>query len=212
VLKRNGLERLSSLEEREPDRRYQRRTPGSLVHLDVKKLGKIGRPGHRVHGDRRTRVRGIGWEFVHVCVDDATRLAYVEVLPDERGATAALFLQRAALWFGRHGVRIKQVMTDNGSGYLSFDFRYVLVQLRAKHIRTRPYRPRTNGKAERFIQTMLREWAYAVPYGHSAQRTTVLAHWLSYYNHERPHGALNDLAPMDKLKALQVNNLVRLDI
>ncbi len=212
MLKRNGLARLSAVEEREPDRRYQRRTPGSLVHLDVKKLGKIGRPGHRVNGDRTTRVRGVGWEFVHVCVDDATRLAYVEVLTDEKGATAAGFLYRASLWFERHGIRIKQVMSDNGSCYLSVDFRLALSQLRARHIRTRPYRPRTNGKAERFIQTMLREWAYVVPYQHSAQRTLVLAHWLAYYNHDRPHGALNDAAPMDRLKSIQLNNLVRLDI
>jgi transposase InsO family protein len=211
LLKRHGLARLSALEEREADRRYQRRKPGSLVHLDVKKLGKIGRPGHRIHGDRRTRVRGIGWEYVHVCVDDATRLAYVEVLGDERGATTAGFLQRAARWFARHGIRLRQVMTDNGGGYLSAFFRFALKELRAGHIRTRPYRPRTNGKAERFIQTMLREWAYVVPYAHSAQRTTVLTHWLSYYNHERPHGALKGQAPMDKLKAIQVNNLVRLD-
>ena len=212
VLKRNGLARLSALDDREPARRYQRITPGSLVHLDVKKLGKIGRPGHRVNGDRRTRSRGVGWEFVHVAVDDATRLAYVEVLDDEQGPTAAAFLLRAALWFERQGVCIKQIMTDNGGGYLSAPFRLALMQLRAGHIRTRPYRPRTNGKAERFIQTMLREWAYAVPYGHSAQRTMVLAHWLAYYNYDRPHGALDDAAPMDRLKSIQMNNLVRLDI
>ena len=211
VLKRNGLARLSALNERPPERRYERRSPGSLVHVDVKKLGKIGRPGHRVHGDTRTRVRGIGWEFVHVCVDDATRLAYVEVLGDERGATAAGFLRRAAAWFARHGIRIRQVMSDNGSGYVSMDFRQAVAQLKAKHIRTRPYCPRTNGKAERFIQTMLREWAYAVPYLHSAQRTTVLAHWLSYYNHERGHGGLNGAAPMERLRFARVNNLVGLD-
>jgi transposase InsO family protein len=221
-LRRIGLGRRGALAPPEPPNRYERKRPGELIHVDVKKLGRISvrGAGHRVTGDRRGQVkvtvdgasrRVTGWEFVHVCVDDATRLAYVEVLADERGHTAAQFLRRAALWFGRHGVRIKQVMTDNGSGYLSFDFRYALLQLRARHIRTRPYRPRTNGKAERFIQTMLREWAYAVPYGHSAQRTTVLAHWLCYYNHDRPHGALNDRAPMDKLKTIQVNNLVRLD-
>ena len=147
-----------------------------------------------------------------MCVDDATRLAYVEVLADERGATTAGFLQRASLWFARYGITIRQVMTDNGGGYVSAFFRFALKQLRARHIRTRPYRPRTNGKAERFIQTMLREWAYVVPYSHSAQRTAVLAHWLCYYNHERPHGGLKAQAPMDKLKAIQVNNLVRLDI
>jgi transposase InsO family protein len=211
VLKRNGLGRLSALDPREDERRYQRRKPGSLVHLDVKKLGKIARPGHRVHGDQSKRVRGVGWEYVHVCVDDATRLAYVEVLSDERGATTAGFLHRAAMWFSRHGIELKQVMTDNGGGYLSAFFRFASKQLRLRHIRTRPYRPRTNGKAERFIQTMLREWAYFMPYAHSAQRTAVLAHWLSYYNHERPHGALKGLAPMDRLKAIQVNNLVRLD-
>ncbi len=212
VLKRRGLARLSALNEREPERRYERRTPGSLVHLDVKKLGKIGRPGHRINGDRTTRMRGIGWEFVHVCVDDATRLAYVEVLPDERALTAAAFLRRAAGWFACHGVRIRQVMTDNGSGYVSRDFAGAVAALRTKHIRTRPYRPRTNGKAERFIQTMLREWAYAIPYAHSAQRTIVLAHWLSFYNHERPHGGLKGGTPLETLAASPVNNLVRLDI
>jgi transposase InsO family protein len=211
VLKRNGLARLSALDERPEPRRYERQTPGSLVHLDVKKLGRIGRAGHRVHGDRRTRVRGIGWEFVHVCVDDATRLAYVEVLSDERGPTAAAFLRRAAQYYARHGIRVRQVMTDNGSGYVSRPFHSAIVELQLRHIRTRPYRPRTNGKAERFIQTMLREWAYAVPYMHSAQRTTVLAHWLSFYNHERPHGGLNGLSPFDRLKAVPVNNLVGLD-
>ncbi len=201
VLKRLGLSRLSALEPPEPVVRYERKRPGELLHIDVKKLGRIGRPGHRINGDRTTRVRGIGWEFVHVCVDDASRLAYVEVLPDEKGPSCAGFLRRAVEWYGRHGVRIQRVMTDNGSAYrwpIGL-FGQVCTTLGIKHIRTATYRPQTNGKAERFIQTMLREWAYAVAYETSRQRTQSLPQWLRYYNRIRPHGSLGGAAPMSRL-------------
>jgi transposase InsO family protein len=210
VCRQAGIGRLPPAAPPEPVCRYERKRPGELVHLDVKKLGRIGRPGHRVHGDRTTRVRGIGWEFVHVCIDDASRVAYVEVLEDERGSTSTAFLRRAAAWFERRGIRIERVMTDNGSGYVSFDFARACAELEARHLRTRPYRPCTNGKAERFIQTLLREWAYAAPYPTSAARTRSLPGFLHRYNHHRPHSALQGAPPMAKLTASQVNDLVSL--
>lgn len=163
VCKRLGLAKLPPLEAPEPANRYERRHPGEMIHIDIKKLGHIGRPGHRVNGDRRTRSRGIGWEFVHVAVDDATRLAYVEILDDEKGATAVGFLRRAVAWFASRGVRVERVMTDNGTCYRSILHRDACRRLELRHVRTRPYRPRTNGKAERFIQTMLRGWALSHP-------------------------------------------------
>ncbi len=213
VLKRNGLSRLKALDPPEPVVRYQWQRPGELLHIDVKKLGCIGRPGHRVNGDRTTRVRGIGWEFVHVCVDDASRLAYVEVLPDERGPSCAGFLRRAIAWYERHGVRVERVMTDNGAAYKSPKglFGQLCIALGIKHIKTKAYRPQTNGKAERFIQTMLREWAYAVSYESSRRRTSVLPKWLRYYNRARPHGSLGGDPPMSRL-ALSQNNLPGLHI
>lgn len=208
ILARAGLNRLKSLEPKEPVVRYERLRAGELIHLDVKKLGRIGRPGHRVNGDRTTRVRGIGWEFVHVCIDDATRLAYVEVLRDERGVTAAAFLRRAAAWYRKHGITVERVMTDNGSGYVSCDFRQACAELAARHIRTRPYRPKTNGKAERFIQSMLREWAYALPYDSSLLRSKALPRWLSFYNRHRPHSGLNGRTPWERLRHGPLNNVV----
>jgi transposase InsO family protein len=206
ILARIGLGRLSRLEPSEPPNRYQRERPGELVHIDVKKLGRIGRPGHRVNGDRRTRSRGIGWEYVHVCVDDATRLAYVEVLEDEKAVTAVGFLRRAVLHFDDHGVRVERVMTDNGSGYRAIVHALACRTLGIRHIRTRPYRPRTNGKAERFIRTMLGGWAYGAIYQTSAQRQRALPAWLDFYNHHRPHGSLSRQTPAAQLAALR-NNL-----
>jgi transposase InsO family protein len=196
------LSRLRSLDPKEPVVRYERRHPGELVHIDVKKLGRIGRPGHRVHGDRTTRVRGIGWERVHVAIDDASRLAYAEVLPDELGPTCAGFLRRALAWYARHGIKVRRVMTDNGSAYRSpFGFfGQVLAAHRIKHLHTRPYRPQTNGKAERFIQSLIREWAYAVSYPTSQVRMAALPAWLRYYNRERPHGALGGLPPITRIR------------
>lgn len=202
VLKRAGLERLRSPEPSEPVRRYQRERPGELVHLDVKKLGRIsGYFGHRITGDRSRQRRGAGWEYVHVAIDDASRLAYVEVRRDEKGPTTADFLRRACAWFGRLGVRVERIMTDNGSAYVSRLFAHTCAVLKLRHLKTRPYRPQTNGKAERFIQTLLREWAYVMPYRTSGLRTRALRHWLKYYNRQRPHGSLDARSPFSRLKA-----------
>ncbi|MDD9371011.1 MAG: IS481 family transposase [Acidimicrobiales bacterium] len=196
VLARVGLNRLSKLEPPEPPNRYCRRHPGELVHIDVKKLGRFDRPGHRVTRTRTgNRNRGVGWEAVHVAVDDTTRLAYVEILPDERGVTSVGFLQRAIAWFATHGITVQRVMTDNGAPYKSRVWAAWCADHDLRHLRTRPYRPRTNGKAERFIQTMLREWAYAAAYRSSAHRAEVLPSWLEYYNQRRPHSALGHKAP-----------------
>jgi transposase InsO family protein len=205
ILRRHGEARLRPLEPIEPVRRYEKKRPGELIHVDVKKLGRIGQPGHRVNGDRTTRVRGIGWEYVHVCVDDATRLAYVEVLPDERKETAAAFLRRATAWFARRGVIVERLLTDNGACYRSRHHRAVCDELAIRHSMTRPYRPQTNGKAERFIQTLLREWAYAAIFLDSAGRRRALRPWLRYYNRQRPHMALDGCPPISRL-----NNLVSL--
>jgi transposase InsO family protein len=205
ILRRHGQARLPPRVPPEPIVRYERARPGELVHVDVKKLVRIGRPGHRVHGDRRTRVTGIGWEFVHICIDDATRLAYVEVLDDELGLTAAGFLRRAVAWFGRRGIRVERVLSDNGSCYRADVHRAAAAALGIKVKFTRAYRPQTNGKAERFIQTMLREWAYAATYQTSLHREQALRPWLRYYNLHRPHMALDGRTPI-----LRLNNLVSL--
>ena len=202
VCRRIGLNRLSRLEPVEPPNRYERRRPGELIHIDVKKLGRIGRPGHRVNGDRTTRSRGIGWECVHVAVDDATRLAYVEVLANEQAEAVAGFLRRAVAFFAERGVPVERVMTDNGSGYRSRLHALACAELGLRHLRTRPYRPRTNGKAERFIQTMLRGWAYAATYQTSHQRTRALRPWLERYNYVRPHGSLGKRPPAARLAEL----------
>ena len=201
VQRRLGLARLRSLEPPRPQRRYERRRAGALVHLDIKKLGRIGRVGHRIHGDRRTRTRGIGWEYVHCAVDDCSRVAYSEVLADERGPTVAGFLQRAVAWYAQQAVRVRAVMTDNGSGYCSHVFRAARRALGLRHLRTRPYTPQTNGKVERFIRTLLAEWAYVRAYRHSASRTAALPHYLHFYNTERPHTALGFTAPLQRLIA-----------
>lgn len=200
VLKRHGLARLKFLDPPTPIRRYEKQRPGELIHLDVKKLGRFRAPGHRVTGVRNDLSAGCGWEFVHVCIDDFTRLAYVEILPDEKGLTCVAFLKRAVAWFAAHGVRVRRVMTDNGSGYIAKDFGAAVAAIRAKHVRTRPYTPRTNGKAERFIQTMLREWAYARPYAHSAHRSLALPGWVRRYNERRPHGSLGGAPPITRLQ------------
>jgi transposase InsO family protein len=205
ILARIGLGRLSTLEPREPANRYEKARPGELIHVDVKKLGKIGRPGHRVNGDRRTRSRGVGWEFVHVCIDDATRLAYAEVLEDEKGATAVGFLRRALAFFASYGISVERVLTDNGPAYRSVVHALACRALGLKHSRTRPYRPRTNGKAERFIRTLLGGWAYGAIYGSSQERRLGLSGWLEFYNRRRPHGSLGRQAPLERLQALRNN-------
>jgi transposase InsO family protein len=201
VLKRRGLERLSRLTPKLAVVRYERQRPGELLHLDVKKLGRFRRVGHRITGDRTRNSRRAGWEFAHVCVDDHSRLAYVEMLADERAETTTAFLRRAVRWFRRQGIRPERVMTDNGSGYRADAFQDTCRELGLRHLRTRPYTPRTNGKAERFIQTMLREWAYARPYRTSNQRTKRLAPWLRYYNRQRPHSALRGLPPHSRIRS-----------
>ena len=202
ILQRNGLSRLRALEPPHPVVRYEWPRPGDMLHVDVKKLGRIKGLGHRITGNRvgQTKNRGIGWDFVHVCVDDASRVAFVEVLPDEKGPTTAGFLKRAVAWFQSMGVRVKRVLSDNGSPYLSTVFKHTCAQLRLKHRRTRPYTPRTNGKAERFIQTLLRECAYALPFTSSAQRVTALRGWLRHYNDGRLHGAIG-MTPFRRLTA-----------
>jgi transposase InsO family protein len=208
ILQRLGLARLSALDPVRPAWRYEWPRPGQLLHLDTKQLGRIVRIGHRVTGDRRDRVYGAGWEFVHVCVDDCSRLAYVEVLPNERPAAVAAFLRRTVAWFHRHGVDVQRVLTDNGNGYRS---RLFAALCRARHLvhrRTRPYTPRTNGKAERFIQTLLREWAYVQPYPTSAARTATLSRWLHYYNWHRRHSSLNRQPPISRV--VRPDDLLRL--
>jgi len=200
VLRRHGVGRLGPREATPPVQRYEWAVPGALVHVDTKALGRIAGIGHRIHGDRTTRVRGIGWEHVHVCIDDATRLAYVEVLATNPQHDAIAFLTRAVAWFATRGVRVQRVMSDNGSAYLARAFAVACATLGLRHLRTRPYTPRTNGKAERFIQTVLREWAYVRAYPTSARRRRALRPWLRYYNHRRPHTALGYRAPITRLQ------------
>ena len=216
ILTRIGLGRLSRLEPLEPPNRYERQRPGELVHIDVKKLGRISGAGHRVIGSRASqrkltvggrRVGASGWEYVHVCVDDATRLASVEVLEDEKATTAVGFLRRAVAHFAAFGVPVEAVLTDNGSAYRATIHALACRALGIKHLRTRPYRPRTNGKAERFIRTLLGGWAYGPIYGNSEERRLALAGWLDFYNRRRPHGSLSRQAPMTRLHAL-MNNLL----
>jgi len=210
VLQRLGLNRLSRLEPPEPPNRYCRRHPGELIHIDVKKLGRFNTPGHRVTGrgpGHYANYGRVGWEAVHVCVDDATRLAYVEILDNELGVTATGFLARAVAWFASRGVTIQRVMTDNGPPYKSRVWARWCRDHHVRHIRTQPYRPRTNGKAERFIQTMLREWAYAAAYSSDWHRRRALLPWLNHYNCTRQHGSLDNKTPNQQLAIL--NNLVR---
>jgi transposase InsO family protein len=212
ILTRSGLGRLGRLG-MEPAQRYERSRPGELLHIDVKKLGRIERgAGHRVIGKRRgnptktdgsgIRRRQVGWEAVHVCIDDATRLAYVEVLEDEKAGTAVGFLRRAVRFYRRHGITVERVMTDNGSSYRSVVHAIACRTLGIRHVRTRPYRPQTNGKAERFIRTMLGGWAYGATYRHSAERTAALEGWLWRYNYRRKHGALGRRPPAARLAEL----------
>lgn len=204
VLARLGLNRLSRLEPPEPPNRYERRRPGELVHLDIKKLGRFRRPGHRVRGRSAPGVAantGAGWESVHVAVDDYSRLAYVEILPNEQASSCVLFLEHALAWFQARGITITEILTDNGPGYLSKAFAGLCNQRHLRHHRTRPYRPRTNGKAERFIQTLVRDWAYGATYRNSQQRALALRPWLDYYNQRRPHSALGHRPPASRLHA-----------
>ena len=208
-------EQISALEPAEPVRRYERERPGEMIHLDIKKLGRIDGIGHRITGDRRGQsnrraaAKVLGWEFVHVAIDDASRIAFAKVMPNERKRSATAFLKAALAYYESLGIKVERVMTDNGSCYKSFAFRRLCKRLGLKHIRTKPYTPKTNGKAERFIQTCLREWAYAQAYHHSRQRTEQLPYWLHRYNWHRPHAGIDDKTPISRL-GLPGNNLLRL--
>jgi transposase InsO family protein len=205
-LRRLGLGRLQFLEPKPVVIRYEKKRPGELLHVDTKKLGRIQGIGHRITGDRRGSGHGLGWEFLHVCVDDASRVAYAEVLPDERNTSASAFIERAIAWFAVRDVHVERVMTDNGSCYRSHGFRRALERRGVRHLWTRPYRPQTNGKAERFIQTAKREWAYARAYRTSAARTHMLAGFLNRYNSRRPHRGIGNQTPLSRLEDL-VNNV-----
>jgi transposase InsO family protein len=211
VLHRLGLNKLSALEP-EPVRRYEREHPGELIHIDIKKLGRIGSVGHRITGRYPGAVNrhlGIDWEFVHVCIDDASRVAFVQVMPDQRKAGAVAFLEAAVAYYAGLGIRVQRVMTDNGSCYRSRTFRAACKRLGLRQIFTKPYTPKTNGKAERFIQTSLREWAYARAYNTSDERTAELPRWLHRYNWHRPHGSIGSKPPISRL-GLTKDNLLRL--
>jgi transposase InsO family protein len=213
-LRRIGLGKRSRLEPPEPPNRYERRRPGELVHIDIKQLGRISRrgAGHRVLGHRRSQVRPghkrrqTGFEYVHVAIDDHSRLAYAEVLDALTARAAVGFLERAVAWFAERGVHIERVMTDNGSAYVSSAHRIACRRLGIRHLRTRPYRPRTNGKAERFIQTLTQDWAHGRIYGSSTERATALPLWLNHYNYKRPHGSLAHRPPATRLNNLVGNN------
>jgi transposase InsO family protein len=215
VLRRLGISKMKALEPAEPVRRYEREHPGELIHIDIKKLGRFHKVGHRITGDRtgqsrlRARGQGTGWEFVHVCIDDASRIAFSQILPDEKKESAVAFLNAAIAYYAGLGITVTRVMTDNGSCYKSNAFRSACKALGLKHIRTRPYTPKTNGKAERFIQTSLREWAYAKAYPTSDHRKAELPRWLHQYNWHRPHGSLQSKPPISRL-GWDMNNLLRL--
>ena len=211
ILGRLGMNRLKALEPAEPVRRYERANPGEMIHIDIKKLGRFNQVGHRITGDRtkQSNNRGVGWEFVHVCIDDASRVAFTQIKPDERRESAISFLRAAVAYYASLGITVQRVMTDNGSCYKAFAFRDACKQLGLKHIRTKPYTPKTNGKAERFIQTALREWAYAQAYETSTQRADELPIWLHRYNWHRPHGSLNAQTPISRL-GLPGDNVMRL--
>jgi transposase InsO family protein len=213
ILKRRGLSLLSSLEPQQPRPRYERATPGEIIHIDIKKLGRFNAIGHRITGDRRGQSNargkgaGPGWEFVHIAIDDHSRVATAAIFPDEKKKSAVAFLRTAVAYYKSLGVTVDRVMTDNGSCYKSFAFARACKRLRIKHIRTKPYTPQTNGKAERFIQTALREWAYATAFHHSDQRRDALSPWLHRYNWHRPHASLDKNPPVSRLGLTRYNLL-----
>jgi len=216
VLKRAGLSRLKDIDPAEPIRRYERKAPGEIIHLDIKKLGRFERMGHRITGDRRGQSnprshekKGYGWEYVHVAIDDHSRLSFSQIHPNEKATSAVAHLKAAVAWYRKLGVKVERVMTDNGACYKSKDFAKACRDLKIKHIRTKPYTPKTNGKAERFIQTALREWAYARAYNTSQERAADLPLWTHLYNWHRPHGGIKDQTPISRL-GLNPGNLLRL--
>lgn len=207
ILRARGLSLLSALEPQQVRPRYERDAPGEIIHIDIKKLGRFNRVGHRITGDRtgQSNTRGVGWEYVHVAIDDHSRIATADILPDEKKESAITFLKRAVAYYESLGVTVSRVMTDNGSAYLSKAFAKACQQLGIKHIRTRPYTPQTNGKAERFIQTALREWAYATAFETSEQRCNHLPQWLHRYNWHRPHASLEKKTPISRLDLIGDN-------
>ena len=211
ILARARLSRMPDLEPPVPVQRYEHAHPGDLLHLDIKRLVKIARPSHRVTGNRRDTVKGIGAEYVHVAIDDHSRIAFSAIYPDQTRASVLHFLHAALAYYARLGIHFKAVLTDNGTSYRSYAFADACKQLNLKHRRTRPYTPRTNGKAERFIQTALREWAYAQTFQNSEEREQQLAPWIHQYNFHRPHSSLARSPPISR-SALDVNNLLRLHI
>ena len=213
ILKRAGLSRIKDLMPAEPVVRYEYKEPGGLIHLDIKRLGRFDRVGHRITGDRtgQSNSRGVGWEYMHICIDDASRLAVTDIYPDEKATSAIACLRASVAYYLSLGIKVSRVMTDNGSCYKSFAFAAACKALNLKHIRTRPYTPKTNGKAERFIQTALREWAYARAYQTSDQRKHHLPDWTHMYNWHRPHGGIGSKPPISRL-GLTPDNLLRLHI
>ncbi|MDH5534990.1 MAG: IS481 family transposase [Betaproteobacteria bacterium] len=209
VLARAGLSRLRDLQPSEPVVRYEHEHPGDLLHIDTKKLGRIERMSHRITGNRRDSVHGAGWEFLFVAVDDHARIGFTDLYPDERKASAVQFLENTIAYFRSLGLRVRRILTDNGSAFRSKRFARACRRLRIKHSFTRTYRPQTNGKAERFIQSALREWAYAIPYNHSSERQAMLERWTHHYNWHRPHQGIKGLAPISRLAQSQ-NNLLTL--
>jgi transposase InsO family protein len=209
ILKRLDLNRIAALEPAEPVHRYERAAPGEIIHFDIKKLGKFNRIGHRITGDRtgQSNTRGVGWEYLHLAIDDHSRLAYSEILPDEKCGSCLRFLFNALRFFRRHGVKVERVMTDNGAGFRSRRYARALRRLKNRHLRTRPYTPKPNGKAERFVQTSLREWAYAKAYETSDQRRSELGAFLFRYNWTRPHMSLGAKPPVSRLRLTKDNLL-----
>jgi transposase InsO family protein len=213
ILTRLRLNKIRMLEPKLPPNRYEYSCPGDLLHIDIKKLARIHRPGHRITGNPQDETRGAGWEFLYVAVDDHSRMAYVAMMPDEKAVSAELFLQQAARYFAQHNIQLRRIMTDNGPCFLSDRFNAQCQTLNARHIRTRIYTPRTNGKAERFIQTAIREWAYARLYQNSLERNSYLNPWIHYYNWHRPHASLNQMPPISRSGIdCDGNNLLRHDI
>jgi len=209
VLARAGLSHLRDLDPVEPIVRYEHERPGDLIHIDTKKLARIERIGHRITGDRHDRARGAGWECLFVAVDDHARIGFTDMYPDERGPSAEQFLRNTAAYFKSLGVTVRRLLTDNGSCFRSRAFASACHRLGIRHQFTRAYRPQTNGKAERFIQSALREWAYGFSYQNTSQRTDALDHWIHHYNWHRPHQGIGGLAPMSRLRSSR-NNLLTL--
>jgi len=209
VLARAGLSRLSDLEPAQPVLRYEHAAPGDLIHIDTKKLGRIEKTGHRITGNRRDSTDGAGWEFLFVAIDDHARIGFTDMYPDEGQDSAVQFLENTLAYFGSLGVTVRRLLTDNGSAFRSKSFAHACRRLGIRHIFTRPYRPQTNGKAERFIQSALREWAYGIPYRHSSERTAMLDRWIHHYNWHRPHQGIAGQAPISRL-AQSRNNLLTL--